>query len=215
MGVISFEITEKIGAFYYSRDEDRKTYRNGYRERAFDARLGTLNLEIPKLCDGSYFPTFLESRKRSEKALIAVVQEAYIKGISTRKMDDLVKAFGMDTISKSQVSSLCQEINLRVKEFQDRPLERDWPYVWLDALYIKTCEGNRIVSKACIIAIGVNGEGERRVLGFGLKENESQVFWTEFLESLKLRGLKGLRLIISDAHTGLQAAITKTFNTQW
>ena len=213
--LMDYEVTAQTGASYYARDEERKNYRNGYRDRSFDTRLGTLNLEIPKLREGSYFPSFLEPRKRSEKALISVIQEAYVQGISTRKMDDLVKAFGMEGISKSQVSSLCQDIDLKVKVFQDRQIEGEWPYVWLDALYIKVRESDRIVSKACIVAIGVNETGQRRILGFALKENESEVFWTEFLESLKKRGLKGVQLIISDAHLGLQAAIAKTFNAQW
>jgi len=213
--LMDYEVTTQTGAPYYVREEDRKTYRNGYRERAFDTRLGTLNLEIPKLREGSYFPSFLESRKRSEKALISVIQEAYVQGVSTRKMDDLVKAFGMEGISKSQVSSLCQEIDTKVKAFQDRPLEGEWPYVYLDALYIKVRELDRVVSKACIIAIGVNETGQRRILGFALKENESEIFWTEFLESIKKRGLKGVQLVISDAHSGLQGAIAKTLNAQW
>ena len=213
--LMDYEVTAQTGASYYARDEDRKNYRNGYRERAFDTRLGTLNLEIPKLREGSYFPTFLESRKRSEKALISVIQEAYVQGISTRKMDDLVKAFGMEGISKSQVSSLCQDIDIKVKAFQDRHLEGEWHYVWLDALYIKVRQRDRVISKACIVAIGVNEVGQRRILGFALKENESETFWTEFLESLKKRGLKGVQLVISDAHTGLQAAITKTLCAQW
>jgi len=167
------------------------------------------------LREGSYFPSFLESRKRSEKALISVIQEAYVQGVSTRKMDDLVKAFGMEGISKSQVSSLCQEIDTKVKAFQDRPLEGEWPYVYLDALYIKVRELDRVVSKACIIAIGVSETGQRRILGFALKENESEIFWTEFLESIKKRGLKGVQLVISDAHSGLQGAIAKTLNAQW
>ena len=213
--LMDYEVTAQTGASYYGRDTDRKNYRNGYRDRSFDTRLGTLNLEIPKLREGSYFPSFLESRKRAEKALISVVQEAYVQGISTRKMDDLVKAFGMEGISKSQVSALCQDIDSKVKVFQERPLEGEWPYVWLDALYIKVREKDRVVSKACIVATGVNEEGHRRILGFALKENESEVFWTEFLESLKKRGLKGVQLVISDAHKGLQASITKAFNAQW
>lgn len=213
--LMDYEVTAQTGASYYARDTDRKNYRNGYRERAFDTRLGTLNLEIPKLREGSYFPTFLESRKRSEKALISVIQEAYVQGISTRKMDDLVKAFGMEGISRTQVSSLCKDIDLKVKLFQERPLEGEWPYVWLDALYLKVRERDRVVSKACIIAIGVNELGQRRILGFALKDNESEIFWTEFLEGLKKRGLKGVQLVISDAHTGLHAAITKTLSAQW
>jgi len=213
--LMNYEVTAQTGASYYAREEDRKNYRNGYRERAFDTRLGTLNLEIPKLREGSYFPSFLESRKRSEKALISVIQEAYVQGVSTRKMDDLVKAFGMEGISKSQVSCLCQEIDTKVKAFQDRPLEGEWPYLYLDALYIKVRDSDRVVSKACIIAIGVNEIGQRRILGFALKENESDIFWTEFLESLKKRGLKGVQLVISDAHSGLKSAIAKTLSAQW
>lgn len=213
--LMDLEVTSKTGAPYYTRDEERKTYRNGYRERLLDTRLGTLNLQIPKLREGSYFPGFLESYKRSEKALIAVIQEAYIQGISTRKMDDLVKALGIEGISKSQVSSLCKDIDIRVKDFLERPIEGGYPYLWLDAIYIKTREGDKVVSKACVIAIGVNLEGQRRILGLSLKDSESKVFWSEFFESLKTRGLKDVKLIISDAHKGLTEAISENFSARW
>lgn len=213
--LMDLEVTSKTGAPYYTRDEERKTYRNGYRERLLDTRLGTLNLQIPKLREGSYFPGFLESYKRSEKALIAVIQEAYIQGISTRKMDDLVKALGMEGISKSQVSSLCKDIDIRVKDFLERPIEGSYPYLWLDAIYIKTREGDKVVSKACVIAIGVNLEGQRRILGLSLKDSESKIFWSEFFESLETRGLKDVKLIISDAHKGLTEAISQNFSARW
>jgi len=172
-------------------------------------------LQIPKLRKGSYFPTFLEPRRTAEKALVAVIQEAYVQGISTRSVDDLVKAMGMSGISKSQVSRLCEEIDERVNAFLDRPLEGDWPFVWLDATYIKVRQSGRIVSVAVIVAVGVNNEGKREVLGLTVGVSEAETFWSEFLRSLTRRGLRGVKLVISDAHEGLKAAIAKVLGATW
>ncbi|MDQ2106765.1 IS256 family transposase, partial [Azospirillum isscasi] len=207
--LMDFEVEALIGAARHERSDTRTTYRNGSRPRQLDTRLGTLDLKIPKLRQGSYFPAFLEPRKTAEKALTAVIQEAWIQGVSTRKVDDLVQALGMTGISKSQVSALCQEIDTRVQSFLERPLEGDWPYLWLDATYLKVRQDGRIISIAAIIATGVNQDGRREVLGLGLGLSEAATFWIEFLRSLVRRGLKGVKLVISDAHEGLKAAISQ------
>jgi len=205
--LMELEVENLCGAGYGERSEDRQTKRNGYRDRTWETRAGAIDLRIPKLRRGSYFPAFLEPRRTAEKALIAVIQEAYVQGISTRNVDDLVKAMGMTGISKSHVSRLCQDIDERVQAFLSRPLEGDWPFVWLDATYVKVRQDGRIVSLAAILAIGVNTDGRREVLGLGLSEAET--FWTEFLRSLTRRGLRGVKLVIADAHLGLTAAASK------
>jgi transposase-like protein len=177
--------------------------------------LGTLNLRVPKLRQGSYFPGFLEARKTSEQALVAVVQEAWISGVSTRRVDDLVQAMGLSGILKSTVSKLCKDIDERVGEFLSRPLTGDWPYVWLDATCLKQRQGGRIVSVAAIIAVAANTEGRREIIGMSVGSSEAETFWMEFLRSLKGRGLAGVKLVISDAHTGLKAAITRVFEASW
>ena len=213
--LMEHDVDNLIGAGRYERSDERATQRNGFRERAFETRLGTLDLKIPKLRKGSYCPGFLEPRRTGERALVAVIQEAWIQGVSTRKVDDLVQAMGMSGISKSQVSALCKDIDIRVNSFLDRPLDGEWPYIWLDATYLKTRENGRVVSVAAIIATGVNTEGRREILGLGLGPSEAAVFWLGFLRRLEKRGLKGVKLVISDAHEGLKAAIAQVFKASW
>ncbi len=213
--LMEMEVGARTGAAYGHKDPDRLVSRNGYRARDWDTRAGTVELQIPKLRKGSYFPGFLEPRRMAEKALTAVIQEAYIQGISTRSVDDLVKAMGMDGISKSQVSRLCEDIDTRVNAFLERPLEGDWPYMWIDATYVKTRQNGSIVSVAVIIAVGVNTDGRREVLGMKIGASEAEPFWTEFLRSLTRRGLRGVKLVISDAHEGIKAAVSKVFSATW
>ena len=213
--LMEMEVGARTGAAYGHKDPDRLVSRNGYRARDWDTRAGTVELQIPKLRKGSYFPGFLEPRRMTEKALTAVIQEAYIQGISTRSVDDLVKAMGMDGISKSQVSRLCEDIDTRVNAFLERPLEGDWPYMWIDATYVKTRQNGSIVSVAVIIAVGINTDGRREVLGMKIGASEAEPFWTEFLRSLTRRGLRGVKLVISDAHEGIKAAVSKVFSATW
>jgi putative transposase len=213
--LMEFEVEGLTGAARHERSESRITHRNGYRERGLDTRLGSLELRIPKLRQGSYFPCFLEPRKTAEQALVAVIQEAWIKGISTRKIDDLVQTMGLSGISKSQVSSLCQEIDERVKGFLNRLITGEWAYLWLDATYLKVREGGRVVSVAAIIAVGVNQDGRREILGLGIGPSEAATFWLGFLRGLQQRGLSGVKLVISDAHEGLKAAIAQVFKAAW
>jgi transposase-like protein len=213
--LMELEVETLTGAAHSRRSADRFTHRNGYRSREWDTRAGTVELRIPKIRKGSYFPGFLEPRRIGEKALTAVIQEAYIQGVSTRSVDDLVQAMGMTGISKSQVSRLCGEIDERVNTFLNRPLEGDWPYLWLDATYVKVRQAGRIVSVAVIIAVGVNGDGRREVLGMTVGVSEAETFWTEFLRSLARRGLRGVKLAISDAHEGLKAAVAKVLHATW
>ena len=213
--VMDMDVENLCAAAYGERTAERQNSRNGYRERLWETRAGAVNVKIPKLRSGSYFPPFLEPRRTAEKALAAVIQEAYIQGVSTRSVDELVKAMGMSGISKSQVSRLCAEIDERVHAFLDRPLEGDWPYLWIDATYVKSREAGRIVSKAVIIAVAVNTEGVRQVLGMAVGPSEAEPFWTQFLRALTRRGLRGVKLVISDAHEGLKAAAAKVLNATW
>jgi putative transposase len=213
--LMALEIETLTGAEPGARTPERLNHRNGYRDRDWETRAGTVELRIPKLRKGSYFPAFLEPRRMAEKALTAVIQEAYIQGVSTRSVDDLVQAMGMTGISKSQVSRLCGEIDDKVQSFLTRPLEGDWPYVWLDATYVKVRQAGRIVSVAVIIAIGVNVDGRREVLGMDIGPSEAETFWTEFLRKLARRGLRGVKLVISDAHEGLKAAIGRVLCATW
>jgi len=209
------EADARCGASRHERSPERVNHRNGYRERALETRLGTLDLKIPKLRSGSYFPSFLEPRKASEQALVAVVQEAYVKGISTRKVDDLVQALGMTGISKSQVSRLCAELDERVEAFLNRGISGQWPYLWLDATYVKSRERGAVDSQAVVVAVAVNAEGRRETLGMAVGPAETEAFWTDFLRSLMRRGLSGVRLVISDAHEGLKRAIAKVIGATW
>ena len=213
--IMEAEIEARTGAAKGARTPMREVQRNGYRDRDWDTRAGRIALEIPKLRKGSYFPSFLEPRRTAEKALVAVIQEAYVHGVSTRSVDDLVKAMGMSGISKSQVSRLCEEIDGKVKAFLNRPLEGDWPYLWIDATYLKVRRGGRIVSVAVIIAIGVNTDGRREVLGLEIGTSEAEPIWTEFLRKLTRRGLRGVKLVISDAHEGIKAAVSKVLSATW
>jgi transposase-like protein len=213
--LMEMEVGALTGAAYGEKNPERRAQRNGYRDRAWETRAGTVELRIPKLRTGSYFPGFLEPRRMAEKALTAVIQEAYIQGISTRSVDDLVKALGMTGISKSQVSRLCEEIDEKVEAFLDRPIEGDWPYLWIDATYVKVRQNGRIVSVAVIIAVGVNSDGRREVLGMEIGASEAEPFWTGFLRKLARRGLRGVKLVISDSHEGIKAAVSKVLSTTW
>jgi putative transposase len=213
--LMEMEVAGLTGAAYGEKSSERLAQRNGYRERAWETRAGTVELRIPKLRKGSYFPGFLEPRRLAEKALTAVVQEAYIQGISTRSVDDLVKALGMTGISKSQVSRLCEEIDERVRAFLDRPIEGDWPYLWIDATYVKVRSNGRVVPVAVIMAVGVNADGRREVLGMDIGPSEAETFWTAFLRKLARRGLRGVKLVVSDAHEGIKAAVSKVLSATW
>ena len=208
--LMALEVEGLTGAAYGERTPDRLTHRNGYRDRDWQTRAGTVELRIPKLRKGSFFPSFLEPRRMAEKALTAVIQEAYIQGVSTRSVDDLVQAMGMSGISKSQVSRLCGEIDDKIQSFLDRPLEGDWPYLWLDATYVKVRQAGRIVSVAVTVAVAVNDQGRREVLGMAIGVSEAETFWTEFR-----RGLRGVQLVISDDHKGLKAAATRILGATW
>jgi len=206
------EVEARTGAAHGVRDPGRQVQRNGYRERAWDTRAGQIELDIPKLRRGSYFPSFLEPRRTAEKALTAVIQEAYVHGVSTRSVDDLVRAMGASGVSKSQVSRLVEEIDERVNAFLARPIEGEWPYLWIDATYVKARQAGRIVSTAVIIAVGVNTDGRREVLGVATGPSEAEAFWKSFLRSLADRGLRGTKLVIADDHKGLRAAASKVFH---
>ena len=213
--LMALETDTVCGATLGERSPQRVNQRNGYRERDWHTRAGTVELRIPKLRHGSYFPSFLEPRRMSEKAITAVIQEAYVQGVSTRSVDELVKALGMEGISKSQVSRLCAEIDERVQSFLNRPIEGDWPYIWLDATYVKARRDHHIVPVAVIVAVGVNTDGRREVLGMTTGNSEAEPFWLEFLRSLTRRGLRGVKLVVSDAHDGLKAAITRVLDATW
>lgn len=209
--LMEIEVKEQIGAERYQRSEQRSTYRNGYRDRLWQTRVGEIPLRIPKLRAGTYFPSLLEPRRRAEQALLAVIQEAYIQGVSTRRVDELLKALGLTGIDKSAVSRVSQHLDEIVHHFRERKLEATHPYLWLDALYLKVRQNHRIVSQAVVIAIGVKETGEREIVGFDLGASEEEAFWLAFLRSLVERGLRGVQLVISDAHAGLKKAIGTVF----
>jgi transposase-like protein len=218
--LIEAEAVEAIGAARYERNQARTTERNGHRPRVLSTKAGDLSLKIPKLREGSFFPSILEPRRRIDQALYAVVMEAYVQGVSTRSVDDLVAALGIDTgISKSQVSRICGELDERVNAFRNRTLgHTSFVYVYLDATYVHVRDDalGQVVSRAVVVATGVTSEGGREVLGVDVGDSEDETFWTAFLRSLKTRGLSGVRLVISDAHAGLKAAIHKTMSgTSW
>jgi putative transposase len=213
--LMELDVEARCGAGYDEKNPERLNSRNGYRDRTWDTRAGSVELKIPKLRQGSYFPEFLEPRRTAEKALTAVIQEAYVQGISTRSVDDLVKALGMSGVSKSQVSRLCGELDERVGAFLSRAIEGDWPYLWIDATYVKVRQDGRIVSVAVIVAVGANSDGRREVLGMDIGPSEAETFWTAFLRKLARRGLRGVKLVVSDAHEGIKAAVSRIFTATW
>jgi len=210
--LMQLEVSAKLGADPHERTPERLGQRNGYRRREWDTRAGTIELDIPRVRRGSYFPTWLlEPRRRAERALLAVVAEAYVQGVSTRKVDALARSIGLEGISKSEVSRMCGELDRAVRAFRERRLdEHRYPYVWLDAKVEKVREGGRISAMALLIAIAVNERGEREVLGFEAGHGETGALWTGFLRSLVARGLSGVVLVTSDAHVGLREAIRST-----
>jgi putative transposase len=205
--LMELEVTRHVGAERHERTALRSGQRNGYREREWDTRVGTVELRVPRVRDGSYFPSLLEPRRRAEQALAAVIQEAYVQGVSTRRVDDLVKALGMEGVSKSQVSRVCQALDAEVERFRARPLTGPYPYVWLDATFLKVRHDGRVGSMAVVLAVGVTAAGEREVLGLDVGPSEDGAFWLAFLRGLVARGLGGVQLVVSDAHRGLAAAI--------
>jgi transposase-like protein len=200
------EVAGLIGAERHERTGERTAYRNGSRTRTWDTRMGTIELAIPKVRPGTYFPSLLQPRRRAEHALLGVVQEACVHGVSTRKVDDLMKALGLDGISKSEVSRMCGELDTVVAAFRTRPLTGEHRYLWVDAPYLQVRVDGRVISQATV-AVGITAEGDRQVLGVDVGPSEDRAFWTAFLRSLVKRGLKGVRRVISDAHEGLKQAI--------
>jgi transposase-like protein len=210
------EVAQQIGAELHEKAPGRVAHRNGYRSREWDTRAGTIELEIPRLRSGSYFPSFLEPRTRAEQALVAVVQEAYVNGVSTRKVDRLVQQLGLGGMSKSAVSRLCARLDEQVTAFRERPLDGGtYPYVWLDAKIERVREVGGVRQKCLVIAYAVHESGRREVLGLDVGECETEAFWREFLRSLTARGLSGVKLCVSDAHEGLRQAIGKVLGCQW
>ena len=214
--VMEQQVSQACGAKYGEHCSERLNSRNGYRGRPLETRLGTIQLQIPKLRKGSYLPSFIEPRRRWEKAFVSVVCEAYVHGVSTRKVEDLVEAMGAQGMSKSTVSRMAKSLDASVSEFRNRKLQGSYPYIWLDALYLKVREGTRVVSKAVLVAYAVNEEGGREVIGVDVAQSEMKSCWKRFLERLVERGLSDVQLVISDAHCGLKAAVDEVLNgTTW
>ena len=209
--LMELDVEARCGAGYGEKSPERLNSRNGYRDRTRDTRAGSVELKIPKLRQGSCFPDILEPRRTAEKALTAVIQKAYVHGVSTRSVDDLVRTLGMSVVSKSQVSRLCSELDERVGAFLHRQIEGDWPCLRIDAAYVRTREAGRILS----VAVGVNTDGQREVLGLKVGASEAEPFWTEFLRSLNRRGLRGVKLVISDSYEGIKAAAAKVLKATW
>jgi transposase-like protein len=209
--VMEAEVSAQIGASRYERTEERTTQRNGYRSRAWDTRLGSMDLAIPKLRQGSYFPSFLEPRRRAEQALVSVVAEAYVQGVSTRKVEALVQSLGIDSLSRSEVSRLCASLDTQVASFRERRLDGEYPYLWLDARYEHVREDGRVQSMAVVVAYGVRADGVRDGLGLAVEASEDLDTWRAFLQALVARGVRGVRLVVSDAHPGLKQAIREVF----
>jgi transposase-like protein len=205
------EVTAMVGAEPHQRTSNRTTYRNGYRDREWDTRVGTVDLQIPKLREGTYFPSLLEPRRRHERALLSVIQEAYVHGVSTRAVDNLAQALGITSISKDQVSRICKELDAQVHAFRTRRLDGEYPYLFLDATFEKVRENGRVISMAVLIAVGVRSSGDREVVGVDVGPAEDHEFWLQFLRQLASRGLSGVRLIISDSHLGLKQAAAQVF----
>lgn len=205
--LMELEVTQHVGAERHARTPERTGQRNGYRERRWDTRVGTIDLQVPRVRDGGYFPALLEPRRQAERALVAVVQEAYVHGVSTRRVEDLVQALGIAGISKSEVSRVCTTLDAEVERFRTRALTGTYPYVWLDATYLKVRQDGRVTTMAIVIAIGVTAEGRREVLGFDVGPSEEEAFWQQFLRTLVERGLTGVRVVTSDAHAGLKRAL--------
>src|SRR5262245_5569475 len=202
--LMELELTQQLGAERHERTAERTGQRNGYRTRTWDTRVGTLELQVPRVRDGGFVPSLLEPRKRGEKALVAVVQEAYVHGVSTRRVDALVKALGLEGVSKSQVSRLCQELDAEVERFRARPRLAPYPYLWLDATFVKVRQTGRVVSMAVVIAVGVTATGEREVLGVDLGPSEDGAFWLKFLRALVASGQDGVRVVVCGAPKGYQ-----------
>jgi transposase-like protein len=210
------EVATLTGAGRGERTPERVTNLNGYRERAWETRVGEIELQIPRTRSGpAYFPSFLEPRRRCEQAIVSVVMEAYVNGVSTRKVDRLVEQLGIQGMSKDRVSRMCRDLDDHVEQFRSRPLEGAYPYLWLDAKHLKVRDCGRVVSKALVVAYAVHDSGRREVIGLDLGEVESEAFWTEFLRGLRGRGLQGLRLVISDHHEGLKTAIARVLDAPW
>jgi transposase-like protein len=212
--IMEAEVSELIGAAHGERSEDRATHRNGYRSRRWDTRAGEIELQIPRIRQGSYFPSFLQPRKRSEQALVSVVQQAYVCGVSTRRVDQLVESLGL-RISRSEVSRIAGMLDEQVSAFRERPLEGRYPYLFVDAKIEKVRDGGRVARKCVVVAHAVHETGRREIIGLDVGETETEAFWRDFLRSLVARGLVGVQLAISDAHPGLKAALAQVLGAPW